>query len=138
MKITFSKFNFPKDAMAAMQEGKEFFIGAEMQVEGNGKTFNVEPKMISNGGERTFEPAEISELNLKLQMTDLDASGTVKLDLSEINAANSEADETAAAQPSLTIDASVKPFIGLVWLGTLVMTLGFVVSVVRRTKEAKV
>jgi cytochrome c-type biogenesis protein CcmF len=138
IKITFTNFNFPPDEMAAMQAGEEFFIGAEIKVEGEGKSFNIEPKMISNGGEKNFESAEISDLNLKLQMTDLDASGTVRLALSEINVTNTEVDETDAPQPALTIDASIKPFIGLVWIGTLVMTLGFIVSVVRRTKEAKV
>ncbi len=138
MKITFNKFNFPPDAMAAMQSGEEFFIGAEIKVEGKGKSFDVEPKMISSGGKKTFEPAEINDLNLRLQMTDLDASGTVKLTLSEIEVTDTKENKVVTAQPTLTIDASIKPFIGLVWLGTLVMTLGFVVSVIRRTKEARV
>jgi cytochrome c-type biogenesis protein CcmF len=138
MKITFMKFDFPADAMAAMQAGNDFFIGAELQVEAEGKRFDVEPQMVSNAGNRTFEPAEISELNLRLQLTDLDASGSINLALSEINASGNESNEATVSQPSLTVDASIKPFIGLVWLGTLVMTLGFVVSVVRRVKEAKV
>lgn len=138
IKITFSSFNFPQDAMSAMQDGSEFYIGAVLDVEGSGKSYNVEPRMRSKSGQRTFDPVEIDDLNLRIQMTDLDASGTIKLALSDLN--EDAADETAMAgpMPSLTIDASEKPFIGLVWLGTLVVTLGFVVSVVRRTKEAKV
>jgi cytochrome c-type biogenesis protein CcmF len=137
-KITFSGFNFPQDAMSAMQAGNEFFIGAELVVTGQGKSFNVEPRMISKSGQKSFDPVEINDLNLRIRMTDLDASGTIKLALSELNAPEPDESEATVPMPSLTIDASEKPFIGLVWLGTLVVTLGFVVSVVRRTKEAKV
>jgi cytochrome c biogenesis factor len=93
--------------------------------------------MRSKSGQRSFEPVEIEELNLRIQMTDLDASGTINLQLSDLNQDNRDESVAETPLPSLTIDASIKPFIGFVWLGTLVMTLGFVVSVVRRTKEAK-
>jgi cytochrome c biogenesis factor len=36
----------------------------------------------------------------------------------------------------LIVEASIKPFINLVWSGVLVLLLGFVVTIVRRAKEA--
>ncbi|MEI7811539.1 MAG: cytochrome c-type biogenesis CcmF C-terminal domain-containing protein [Ignavibacteria bacterium] len=36
----------------------------------------------------------------------------------------------------LSIEASVKPLIGLVWAGVLVMVFGFMISVIRRAKES--
>ena len=46
--------------------------------------------------------------------------------------------EKEATQPKevLSIQASVKPFISLVWIGILIMVLGFFVSVARRLKES--
>ena len=35
----------------------------------------------------------------------------------------------------LSIEASIKPFINLVWTGVILMVVGFIISVVRRTKE---
>ncbi len=35
----------------------------------------------------------------------------------------------------LSIEASIKPFINLVWSGVILMVIGFIISVVKRTKE---
>lgn len=135
-KITFSKFNFPPEAMAVMQGGGEFFIGAILNVEYNGKNFTVEPKMVSKGGDKTFESAKIDEANLRIEMNNLDASGTVSLVFNSLDAPAAE-EEMPAPKEILTVDASIKPFISLVWIGVLVMALGFAISIVRRTKESK-
>ncbi len=41
-----------------------------------------------------------------------------------------------AAEESLIVEASIKPFVGLLWLGFLVMMGGFGVSIAKRSKEA--
>lgn len=138
-KIIFTKFNFPSDAMAAMQSGKDFFIGAQLEIDYNGKKYAVEPKMESRGGERSYVGVQIEEANLNIEMLNLDAGGSVELSLSEITADGSiEPQQTEAVLGSLWIDVSIKPFIALIWIGTLTMVLGFIISVVRRTKEANV
>lgn len=42
---------------------------------------------------------------------------------------------TSGASGILVVEASIKPFIGLVWVGTLVMLAGFLLAVVKRAKE---
>jgi cytochrome c-type biogenesis protein CcmF len=42
-----------------------------------------------------------------------------------------------ASDDFITIKAIRKPWINLLWLGTIVMTLGFGVAVVRRGREAR-
>jgi len=37
---------------------------------------------------------------------------------------------------TLIVEASVKPFIGLVWVGTVLLMIGFLFSIVKRTKDA--
>jgi cytochrome c-type biogenesis protein CcmF len=45
--------------------------------------------------------------------------------------------ETSHQQPeTLVVEASVKPFINLVWIGTLLMMVGFGFSIVNRSKES--
>jgi len=133
--IKFTKFNFPADAMAAMQSGEDFFIGAQLEIEYNGKKYVSEPKMESRAGERSYVGTQITDANLNIEMLNLDASGKVELSLSQIDQADTEAAQEVSLA-SLWIEVSVKPFIILVWIGTLTMVLGFFISIIRRTKEA--
>ncbi|MBK6682023.1 MAG: hypothetical protein IPG53_19490 [Ignavibacteriales bacterium] len=43
----------------------------------------------------------------------------------------------SAPKEVLTIHASIKPMINLVWAGVLVAVFGFVISTVRRLKETQ-
>lgn len=133
--ITFDQFNFPQEAMSSMMSGGSFEIGAELNVESNGKTYSIEPKMVTADGKRTFVSEEIKELNLAFELTNLDASGSINLIVKKIG------EEEVSNIPQvkrevLSIEASIKPFINLVWLGVLLMVAGFIISAVRRTKEA--
>ncbi len=136
-KITFTGFNFPSDAMSAMQAGKEFFIGAQLQVEANGNNYDVEPRMIASGEKKTFQDVKVENADLKINMTNLDAGGAIQLVFSTISGNSIEPEEIDEPQESLTIDASIKPFINLVWAGVIVMSAGFFISVIRRTQESK-
>jgi len=135
--ITFTNFNFPKDAMNSMQSGTDFFIGAVVEIIHNGKTYSVEPKMKSSGGERTFEHVTIEEANLKIEMLNLDASGVIDVIITELSANDSNDATQVTKGASLWVDMSIKPFMNLIWIGTIVIVLGFLIAMVRRTKEAK-
>jgi len=47
----------------------------------------------------------------------------------------------AAGQPSksetLVVEASIKPFINLVWVGTITLVIGFFITILRRGSEAR-
>ena len=136
--ITFTKFNFPKDAMNAMQSGADFFIGAVIDVEHDGKTYTVEPKMKSSGGVKTFEDVSVGETNLKIELKNLDASGRVTVvvnELSDTQTNNSEPQITKGA--SLWVDISIEPLMNLIWIGTLTIVLGFFIAMIRRGREAR-
>lgn len=133
-KISFDSFNFPQEAMSAMMGGGNFSIGANITIDGYGKTYKIEPKMVSEGGGREYLSAEVKDLDLLVQMTNLDASGSVSLVLKSISGSDEEAAVTETKEV-LSIEASIKPFINLVWSGVILMVVGFIISVVRRTKE---
>ncbi len=48
----------------------------------------------------------------------------------------SKGQTTAAPKEILTVDASIKPFISLVWIGVLTMVAGFIIASFRRSKES--
>ena len=49
-------------------------------------------------------------------------------------------DSNSAAAPSeiLTVEVSTKPFISFVWIGVFIMSIGFVIVVLRRNRENKI
>ncbi len=135
--ITFTGFNFPENQMSSMRDGGGFEIGALIEVEHDGKKYSVEPKMVSKDGQRSFVPAEVPEANLKIDMSNLDAAGRVTVAFSSLDGSHESA-QPALKQEILTIEASIKPYINLVWAGVLIMVLGFTISAYRRSKESLV
>jgi cytochrome c-type biogenesis protein CcmF len=135
--IKFLNFNFPEEGMSSMMSGGEFQIGAALEVNYKGETKILEPVMKSSGGERTFIPVKYEPANLKIDMNNLDASGKVSLFVSNLDGnSGGHNHDHAASNEVLSINASIQPFINLVWLGVFVMCVGFVLSAVRRTKES--
>ena len=129
--IKFNEFDFPPEVRQAMMAGKDFKVGAKFTVTFNGKSEDVETVMQSVGGNREFIPTELKDANMKMVMGNLNAAGTVELKVSPLETANA-----APPKEVLTIEASVKPFISLVWIGVLTMAAGFLTSAFRRSKES--
>jgi cytochrome c-type biogenesis protein CcmF len=46
-----------------------------------------------------------------------------------------ERSNPAAREEALVVEASVKPYINLVWVGTVVLFVGFVLSLFKRSRE---
>jgi cytochrome c-type biogenesis protein CcmF len=133
--IIFNKYNLPKD-MSAMMSGGAFRIGIDLTIKFNGKEIHAEPYMENSGQEQTFVPAEIVEANLKVNILSMNASNTeVVLSFSNLEQSLKQAKEP---KEILTIEASTKPFISLIWIGTLIIVLGFAISAIRRLKESTI
>ncbi len=130
--IVFNKFNLPKD-MSAMMGGGTFKIGADLTIKYNGKEESLEPYMQNEGQGPQYFPAESKDADLKISITSMNATGKeVSLVFSKLNASHT----SSAPREVLTVEASIKPFISLVWIGVLVMAAGFIISAFRRTKES--
>ncbi len=131
-KITYTKFIAPN--VNTMMGGGNFQLGALLTVEKDGKTYQVQALMQKTGRQIEFVPVELKDANIRIKLQKMDPN-TQKADIvfSKINDNN-----TAAAKPKevLTIQASTKPFINLVWTGVLIMVFGFFISVSRRLKES--
>ncbi len=128
--------NFEAPDMSVMMSGGDFRMGADLTVRKNGKTFNVEAVMKKEGRDVHFVPIEIKDADLKIQLQKIDPSSkTAQFIFSKISETNKAA---AAPKEILTISASTKPFVSLVWTGVLIMVFGFFISVARRLKESLV
>jgi cytochrome c-type biogenesis protein CcmF len=44
--------------------------------------------------------------------------------------------EESSSVDTLIIEASIKPYINLVWMGTFILIIGFIITIVRRWEES--
>ena len=132
--ISFLGFVRDENQMKLMMAGKPFEVGAELNVVYNGKTYRAVPKYISGGEHDEYLDAEIPELNLRIEMTKLDAAGHIHLLLSKLD----EKPARTNSQEIFSAEVSVKPFVNLLWLGVIVITLGFLFAMLMRLKETRI
>lgn len=133
VKLTFDKFDISAETMTAMQEGKDFQMGAVLTLNNNGKTEEFELYRKSVGGQVLFTDYVSESSGLKIQLLNLTAQ-TI-----EVSVSSSKDSQPVVQKPKeevLTVAASIKPYISLVWIGVIVMVLGFFVAVARRLKES--
>lgn len=132
LKIKFIDFDRSKFSQEAMRTGDENTIGAEFEVTYNGKTEKVIAEQLMSKGQTENVPVHLSETNnYTFILSKISVASEASADLIVI-------DETApsvSAPETLVLTASIKPFINLVWGGTIIMALGFFTSLFGRVKR---
>ena len=128
--ITFTKFIMPENAMNDMMNGKEFKMGAELNVKYNGKDYPVEPAIHYSNNKKDIVPQILEAANLKFELLKLDASGEINLNVSSLNQSNN-----SDPQQVLIIEASIKQNMDLVWIGVIFITAGLLIAAFRRKRE---
>lgn len=133
--IEFVAFDMPSDVMQKMMSGGDFAIGAKLIVKNYGSKYEIEPKYGIRNGERINEPVKLKEANLQISLVSISANqGLIVLNVEPFE---NEKTQEGMKKEILAVTASIKPFVGLVWLGTIVIVFGFFISMLRRLKESK-
>jgi len=109
-------------------------MGAVLTIEKNGRTEEFELLRKSVGGQVQFTDFSSKNTGLKIQLTNLTAQ-MIEVLISNPND-NQQQIVEAPQREVLSVTASIKPYISFVWIGVIVMVLGFFISVVRRLKES--
>ncbi|MFA6542243.1 MAG: cytochrome c biogenesis protein CcsA [Bacteroidota bacterium] len=111
-------------------------VGAVLEITSGNETETVTPHVIFGEEVPKYFGAESKLLKGKIELLSMniggmggDARSSVVLSLP-----SQGAKPAAAPKEILTVDASIKPFISLVWIGTLFMLTGFVLSILKRKK----
>ena len=132
-KITYVEFIRPD--MEIMMAGGEFSMGAKLKIEFGGKSYDIDAITKRDGEGLLSVPVELKEANLKIELANIDmTSKNAVLILNNITGAE-DVHATRSAEV-LSITAAIKPFINLVWLGIIVISLGFFLSAYRRLRES--
>lgn len=133
-KITFDKFDVSPETMSAMQQGKDFQLGAVLTLEANGKTEEFELFRKSISGQIQFTDYVSKNSELKIQLLNLNAQ------MIEVAVSSPKGTQQPVVQKPkqevLTVTARIKPYISLLWIGVIIMVVGFFVAVARRLKES--
>ncbi|MBI2428700.1 MAG: cytochrome c biogenesis protein CcsA [Ignavibacteriales bacterium] len=113
------------------------YLIAKLEVSKNGKKEIVKPTMSNMTGDITFEPAKhssgISFTIKAMNPTKEKAQSSITLTVDGIHA---HSDVKESKMDTLVVEASVKPFINLVWIGTFSLIIGFLITIYRRAQEA--
>ena len=104
-------------------------VGMELQVLTQGKTFSAQPLyLIKNGNVYDFAK-NIDEAGLRLRFSKIDPANN-KLELMVYQ-------KPVAEKKWIVLKAIKFPYINLLWGGTILMVVGFLLSIFRRNKEIK-
>lgn len=136
--ITFLRFNLGAETMNLMSEGKDFQMGAVLEIEKDGKKTEVELLRKQVSGQVEFTSFESKEMNLRIELENLSA-GVIDIAVSSLDGEETHT-ATTQSEPKevLSVTASIKPFVNLVWAGVAIMVIGFFIAMTRRLKESKV
>jgi cytochrome c-type biogenesis protein CcmF len=140
LSLTFIGFDFPADQRAAMMEGKSFEILAVLKLLEGKKDTTISLKMRRTIEQVTFFPTVYQTKDLqRLEFTFVkiippqgdNPKAAVEFTVRHLD------DRSAQKKETLTIEATVKPYINLVWIGTMILLFGLVVTLTRRFNKSQ-
>lgn len=105
-------------------EKDDVAIQADMKVLGERKTYHAHPLLIFKQGMAGFYPEIIEDLGIRITFLNVDpAKGEFKIGVN------------TSQKDYIILKAMEKPFISILWIGTLVMTIGFIMAITRRNSD---
>lgn len=130
--VKFVSFNMEKSILGGGVDGK-IKVVAILEITKDGKSETIEPIYnIEAGSEPKIEYAALqSAPSVSFAITRIDASsGRVMVEAKGLGT-------DFQPQETLIIEASIKPYINVLWLGTYLVAFGFAISIYRRWQERK-
>jgi cytochrome c-type biogenesis protein CcmF len=127
--ITVKPLNFKPTAKQLVLAKEDVAVGLPLEINLNGRIFKTEPIFLVKGN-NTFDFARnIDELGLRVRFTKIiPEQNTVELQVYE---------KPQQAKDWVVFKSIEFPYINLYWVGTIVMVIGFLLSIIRRKKELK-
>jgi cytochrome c-type biogenesis protein CcmF len=137
VKATFVKFDMNAHDNDAMTSGKGgMAIGSVLELSDGDKRETVTPvARYSASGEPTYSSSHSQLINSTIQLVSMQVGmGGEKPSTITVKINNGQT--TSPVPEALVVEASTKPYISLLWVGTVIMIGGFLLSIVKRKKEA--
>lgn len=128
--------DFIKPDMTAMMSGGDVQMGTKLIITKDGKSYEISPMINIRSGQFEYTAAEVKEANLRIEVRKIEQSNKdADLIISKINGESSTSNQSNEV---LSVAASVKPFVSLVWVGVVIMVFGFFIAMTRRLKDSRI
>jgi cytochrome c-type biogenesis protein CcmF len=133
--VTFTRFDMEQHGMEMGGTGSGMSVGSVLQLERETESETITPTLFQRqNGKAQHRNAESRLLNADIQLMSMSIAGGGSH--STITIGVLRPGDSSPQQESLLVEASIKPFINLLWGGTILMMIGFVLSMLKRSKEA--
>jgi len=137
LKIKFVDFNMSEFNREEIASGKTQTIGADLEVTNGDKTDKVTVKIKYAGdGNPEFIATPIND-NIELYLAKISVADDPDIQIAVVDKNQKLASPIGVTQETLVLTASIKPYINLVWGGTVVIVIGFIFSIVNRYRSLK-
>jgi cytochrome c-type biogenesis protein CcmF len=138
MKVKFVDFDFSDEEKGKMVTGDaEVTIGVILEVEKDGKKEEVKPLFKRSTAGPTFVPAMLKGTPIEFTIVRMQPNREDKTQSRVEISVNDPTRTPATKTETLVVEASIKPYINLVWMGTITLVVGFVLTIYRRVQEAR-
>ncbi|MER2999101.1 cytochrome c biogenesis protein CcsA [Pontibacter populi] len=99
-------------------------VQADMKIMGEKKTYHAHPLLIFKDGMAGYYPEIIEDLGLRITFLNVDPTK----EEFKIGVNTTQKDY-------IILKAMEKPFVNILWIGTIVMSIGFIMAITRRNQE---
>jgi cytochrome c-type biogenesis protein CcmF len=141
LQVRFDDFDFSNVQKGAMLEGGAFSIGVQLTVMEGKKNSRVVLTMKNTAAGPQYLPASYRTgegkefiFNLVRIMPDPQDKAKSAVEISVLSPLENPQE---ARGEMLVIEASIKPYINLVWMGTVTLVIGFLLTIIRRVGESR-
>ncbi|HSQ75967.1 MAG TPA: hypothetical protein VLT13_10440, partial [Bacteroidota bacterium] len=129
--VEFAKGDHGDGAM--MGSGQGMGVAAILDIVKGGERERLQPALSFASGERVHAPVPSKLLNGTVQLLTMDVSMGDRPSMIQIGV---QSEGGAVSRPDvLVVEASKKPFVSLLWVGTVLMMIGFSLATKKRWKE---
>jgi cytochrome c-type biogenesis protein CcmF len=135
VKAKFVKFDMNAHSNDAMMSGGQgMAIGSVLELTDGATSETITPVAhYGTNGEPTYESSPSKLINGHIQLVSMNvgmggSKSTITVKVQRTHA-------SAPAPETLVVEASIKPYINLLWGGTVVMIAGFILAMFKRAKE---
>jgi cytochrome c biogenesis factor len=136
IQMTFVRFDMSHEPKGNMLAGSEFAVGAVLEVK-RGKDVEVVIPVTMYQGTHPPEPraARTKDGTLGFELLAMNVDAATKTSAVELNVAGLRGADAASrrVEETLVVEASVKPFIGLIWAAALLVIVGLLLSLRSKT-----
>jgi len=131
-RVTFSAFDMAGHNPNSMEGGTK--IGVKLDIVSGYEKETVIPYVVNNGKDQKYFGVQSKLLGGEIELLAMsiggmgDGKSAIQIQLKK----EGEAMPPMQQKEVLVVEASVKPFINLVWVGTVLVLLGFFIAILRR------